>query len=69
MCDNSSVAIKNGSNDGKTELANISKPVLEACRLFFEKIISPIVNKQNIAGIIFFFIDTVSILNFIYVPF
>ena len=63
MCDNSSVAIKNGSSDGKTELANKSKPVLDACRLLFEKIISPIVNKQNIAGIIFFLIDMVSVLN------
>ena len=66
VCDNSSVAIKNGSSDGKTELANKSNPVFEACKLFLEKITRPIVNRQNIAGIIFLFMDIVNILNFVF---
>ena len=66
VCVRSSVAIKKGRSDGKTEFANKSRPVLDACRLFLEKTISPIVNRQNIAGIIFLFNEIVNILKFVF---
>ena len=50
------VAIKKGKRLGTTLLAHSFKPDFAAVRLLLEKVTSPITNKTNVAGRIYFFI-------------
>ena len=60
VCPKSSVAIKNGSKEGKTEFAKSSSPFCTASILSFEKITRSMVNTQKSSGIKLF-------LNFKYI--
>ena len=53
--------MKNGNNEGTTELNHNANPVLVATRFCLENITKQIVNNKNIAGIIFFLREKVRI--------
>lgn len=59
----SSVAIKKGKREGKTELAKSDKPFCAACILSLEKITSKIVKIQNKIGIKLF----LNLINIIFI--
>ena len=50
VCDNSSVATKNGNNDGTIEFAHKISPFFAADRFVLEKITRQLVNSIRIDG-------------------